>query len=771
MKILFKSFACFLSFCLVSQLNAEPVKVKVTEQVIQSGLRPVGLNLDWNTYWATPCMKDLVTENFEGSTYRQIHTCYVQDAGGAASWSPISEGWKNMFKEHGTWRIVSGPAKGQSGKIMDIVKKNFTHQGKEKEFTYIVFDKSVPAGSANTGIALEAFLPDEGYMYSDKVTWNKGANELVHGDNHPGAFGNSALLMKNPAGESSYLFIPAFQYFIDNAGTWKVSLWAKKKGGSPSLKIDCGAFASSANIPLSPEWKKHEVMLNVVKALEKPDQGVMFKLVVNGGEVLIDDIAISKQDGQKNPTQFRDAFVENVKSYNPGQLRFLQMGGSTMENFLQLDPLRRQAFSSMLTVEPGKFREMWKHDFGLPAFLQLCEAVGADPWINLPGIITETELNQFLEFMGAPADTGFGKLRRKQGREKPWTESFRNIHIEYGNEAWNFSVHYQLGGFNGPDYWEGLTKQIKKSPYSTAKYLVHAGAQSVNTWTFSQILANNPSADAFCVAPYWISGMRTYPNDFFPLLSDDAFMVRFAAASIHRTIEGTEGYMNQEFKTASKSGKQLSTYEENYTGWTGKKELSDDRRDAFMYGYGPAIACVNGYLMLQKLGIRYQNQFTVSGKTYGASARPSDGQDIPRPVGTALKLVNQLDGGDMLATVVTGSPTIPMDTYFETLGGNKKMAYNDTPALNAYAYKDGNRRSLILVNVDPEKELDVSVELPSAPGKTVRKLVLTGSIKDRVADFAKSTPFSIKETTDDKFTSGATVKLAPCSIIGYGWEE
>ncbi len=84
------------------------------------------------------------------------------------------------------------------------------------------------------------------------------------------------------------------------------------------------------------------------------------------------------------------------------------------------------------------------NSFGTHEFLNLCELLGCEPYISgNVGSGTVQEMAQWVEYMTGTTDTPMGKLRAKNGREKPW-------HVKYfgiGNEAWG------CGGNMTADYY------------------------------------------------------------------------------------------------------------------------------------------------------------------------------------------------------------------------------------------------------------------------------------------------------------------------------
>ncbi len=751
-----------------SCLVAAPPSISITDTVAYDNMQRIGYNLDFNAYWGTPAKKITFEENFEGTTYRFAHTAYKLEPEGAVLWSNINEEMKKLLVEKGTWRILSGPNKGASGKIKDFTSVKRKHRDEEKDFLFVVFDKPVTAGPDNSGIALEVDDLEAGRMHP-QPNWSSPSNEMST-DVPPEVGGKASLLLKGSAGDAFHSFVPANEGFVSNAGTWNARFWAKSQSENAQLIIDIGRSGPAVPVPLSSEWKHYNVPVEVTTAPTKPNGFTSFKFMVKGADVLLDNLEIFKGE-HSNSSTFTDTFVDNLRLLRPGLLRSLQMGGQSMEAFLQLEALQRPQFSSMIPSKPGpRANPVFDSSVGLPELLLLCEETGANPWINLPGVVSSDEITLFLEYMGAPSDVGAGKLRASQGREKPWTDSFDTIVIEYGNEAWNFSAPYQLGGYNGPDYWESITRQIRQSPFTSGKYHIASGVHSVNTFSLGGFMKHHPSADSYASAPYWVPGLRTYPKEFFETLEDDAFLMKFAAASIHRTLMDPAGYMHEQLRQIHEVGKQASVYEVNYTGWKGLEALSEDRRNAFMFGWGAGLVNANGLLLMQSLGVRAQVFFTVTGKVYGAVSNMTAGEMVTRPVGEALRLANELILPEMLQTNMTGDvPLLEIETQFETgTRGGEKLSYSKTPLINAFSYKDGTKRSLIITNLDPEKSHDVEIQTSASARGEVRKLLLTGPINAQTPDYSTEQSVSIQETKEESLPQKIT--LPPASMIGFSWE-
>ena len=82
--------------------------------------------------------------------------------------------------------------------------------------------------------------------------------------------------------------------------------------------------------------------------------------------------------------------------------------------------------------------------FGTHEFMQLCELLGAEPFISgNVGSGTPQEMMEWVEYLTSDAQSPMADLRRKNGRDKPWKVKYFGI----GNESWG------CGGNMRPEFY------------------------------------------------------------------------------------------------------------------------------------------------------------------------------------------------------------------------------------------------------------------------------------------------------------------------------
>jgi alpha-N-arabinofuranosidase len=116
--------------------------------------------------------------------------------------------------------------------------------------------------------------------------------------------------------------------------------------------------------------------------------------------------------------------------------------------------------------------------FGTHEFLDLCEMLGADPYINgNVGSGSPQEMMEWIEYMTSDADSDLANLRRRNGREKPW----RIPYFAVGNETWG------CGGNMRPEYYADVYRHfatfIKDHSGNRIQKLAVGGYDENYNWT------------------------------------------------------------------------------------------------------------------------------------------------------------------------------------------------------------------------------------------------------------------------------------------------
>jgi len=116
--------------------------------------------------------------------------------------------------------------------------------------------------------------------------------------------------------------------------------------------------------------------------------------------------------------------------------------------------------------------------FGTHEFLDLCEMLGADAYINgNVGSGSPQEMMEWIEYMTSDADSELANLRRRNGRDKPWKIPYFAV----GNETWG------CGGNMRPEYYADVYRRyatfIKNHSGNQIQKLAVGGYDENYNWT------------------------------------------------------------------------------------------------------------------------------------------------------------------------------------------------------------------------------------------------------------------------------------------------
>lgn len=789
MPLHYRIAMCVLSASLIGSLSEAKSRaddsvttIRVTDEVLVEDTMRLGINLGGDAYYSGAALvKKRARANFEGTMYRTCHFGPGSDAEGVSTWFKPRPPWRELIIG-GKYTILSGPSKWSQGTVRDIDTRDYRHQAQMKPFDHFLVDRPLDVSEENPriGIMIERDRTRDGQLRPLDGYWCAKQNEIAIGDVADESFGSAALKLVGKSEKAHYRFATHYQRYGETNGTWRVRWKAKAVDGTPQLVIRPDRnWGEPVTLQPAGQWKTYEEVIDV-NSVPEPDTAndnphLTFVMEATGGDVLVDDVEIW-MDGDENPTAFRDDVVAMLKRFQPGVLRKLQMGGSTVENTIR-GPLESFAYDSQPGSRTGPYQRHNTDPYGLHEMYVLCEFLGCDPWYCLPGTITRGEMKSFMEYIGAPPGSGFGRLRAELGQPKPWTEVFDRIHVEFGNEAWNNAGPYQCGGYNGPDYWSDLITTGKESPYCTTGVIFHAAGQASYAGRNEGIMRDCPNADRFSVAPYIIQRFSKDEVARYYNTPDKLFRWAFAWA-IRRSVS-PQGAMYQNAALANAANMELSVYEVNHHITHGDGPLEPRNELVTSIGGGLNVAN-NMLLMLKHHHLRTQCLFSLVQHGYnahnigevrlwGTALCMRKGHERYRPTFLACATANRVIGGDLIATKHEGAnPTFSARGVFSSKGVE---SIEDLPVIWSYAFREEDRLGLVLVNLDTSQPHRVSVEFDGrVKSKQAQAWQLAAKTISDSNEFEETTPkVAVRDASISGFQSGYELSLPPHSLTAMTW--
>ncbi len=179
-----------------------------------------------------------------------------------------------------------------------------------------------------------------------------------------------------------------------------------------------------------------------------------------------------------NTRGIRNDVVEALKKTQIPNLRW--PGGCFADEYHWMDGIGpRENRPKMVNTHWGGVTE--DNSFGTHEFLDLCEQLGAEPYIcGNVGSGSVEEMSKWVEYINFDGVSPMADLRRKNGRDKPWTVKFWGV----GNENWG------CGGNMTPEFYSDQYRRYATYTrnYGANRLMKIAGGASSTDYNWTETL-------------------------------------------------------------------------------------------------------------------------------------------------------------------------------------------------------------------------------------------------------------------------------------------
>ncbi len=191
-----------------------------------------------------------------------------------------------------------------------------------------------------------------------------------------------------------------------------------------------------------------KIILHTDQAKDKISKDIYGHFAEHLGHCIYGGIYVGEDSEIPNIRGFRDDVVGALKDMQIPVLRW--PGGCFADTYHWKDGIGlRGQRPSIVNVHWGGVTE--DNSFGTHEFLDFCELVGAEAYININvGSGTVQEASEWVEYVTSSNKSPMTELRKKNGREEPWSVKYWGI----GNENWG------CGGNMTPEYYADVYKQF-----------------------------------------------------------------------------------------------------------------------------------------------------------------------------------------------------------------------------------------------------------------------------------------------------------------------
>ena len=211
---------------------------------------------------------------------------------------------------------------------------------------------------------------------------------------------------------------------------------------------------------------QNKIIIHADQPGSKIDKAIYGQFAEHLGHCIYGGIYVGEKSDIPNTDGFRLDVVGALKELKVPLVRW--PGGCFADTYHWKDGIGPKADrSSIINVHWGGVTE--DNSFGTHEFLNFCELIGADPYICLNvGSGTVQEAADWIEYVTSSNESPMTKLRKKNGREKPWNVKYWSA----GNETWG------CGGNMRPEYYADLYRQYASYMRAPGIYKIASGANS-----------------------------------------------------------------------------------------------------------------------------------------------------------------------------------------------------------------------------------------------------------------------------------------------------
>jgi alpha-L-arabinofuranosidase len=191
-----------------------------------------------------------------------------------------------------------------------------------------------------------------------------------------------------------------------------------------------GLILTVASLYLLEAQETHPVILNTDLTKDTISRNIYGNFSEHLGHCIYGGIWVGENSPIPNTRGIRNDVVAALRRLNIPNLRW--PGGCFADEYHWMDGIGpRDKRPTMINTHWGGVIE--NNSFGTHEFLDLCEQVGAEPYIcgNL-GSGSVEEMSKWVEYITFDGQSPMAELRKQNGRDKPWKVKFWGV----GNENW-----------------------------------------------------------------------------------------------------------------------------------------------------------------------------------------------------------------------------------------------------------------------------------------------------------------------------------------------
>jgi alpha-L-arabinofuranosidase len=279
----------------------------------------------------------------------------------------------------------------------------------------------------------------------------------------------------------------------------------------------------------------HRVIINTDIAAPRISRHIYGHFAEHLGRCVYDGLWVGEDSPVPNTRGWRNDLIDALRKINIPNLRW--PGGCFADTYHWRDGIGpKESRPSMVNVHWGGTTE--NNHVGTHEFLDLCELLGTEPYIaGNVGSGTVREMAEWLEYLTMVGESPMAKLRRHNGREKPWDIRLWGV----GNENWG------CGGNMRPQYYADLYRQYQCfcRHFTPGKKLYKVACGLTDEWNDILMREAHGLMDGLSVHYYTVPGVWSKKGSATDFDAPEWQLTLQKAANIEQFVVRTGDIMNR----------------------------------------------------------------------------------------------------------------------------------------------------------------------------------------------------------------------------------
>jgi alpha-L-arabinofuranosidase len=481
------------------------------------------------------------------------------------------------------------------------------------------------------------------------------------------------------------------------------------------------AFVASTYPLYAQQKTENLIVLRGDSAKTKISKDIYGHFAEHLGRCIYDGIWVGEKSTIPNTRGFRNDIIAALKEISIPVLRW--PGGCFADTYHWKDGIGpRKDRASIVNVNWGGVTE--DNSFGTHEFLDLCEVLSCDAYISgNVGSGTVQEMAEWAEYMTSSAESPMTKLRKQNGREKPWNVKYFGI----GNEAWG------CGGNMTPEHYSNLCRQY-------ATYLNYAGPGMTKiasgasdydvNWTDVVMKSVGARVQGVSLHYYTLPGNWQKKGSATNFAQDEWFTVLRKTLLMDTLIKKHVSVMNKYDKK-----KEISLMVDEWGTWY---DVEPGTNPGFLFQQNTLrdalVAAVNLNIFNNHADRVKMANIAQMVNVLQALILTKENQIVLTPTYYVFKMFK----------VHQDALLIPVSVSCRNYQYNNESI----PAVNVSVSKNAlGKVNITLVNLDPTNENPVNIDLGTIKGSSMNGEILTAETINSYNDFGKGERVNIQKFT------------------------